>query len=140
MENKGYIYAFASPSRRGIYLLSLYDDCENGAVKVFSTLVTDPERKFNETYEILKKFKTPFTENVFELDYKILKNVFILLNEQEFYKRKACECCGETFNKLLKCDGCKGTSVKRYCGVDCQRNDWINHKEECWSKRTESVD
>ena len=42
-------------------------------------------------------------------------------------KGKACSNCGTT-NCTLTCSRCK---VIIYCGVDCQRSDWVRHKKEC---------
>jgi hypothetical protein len=43
---------------------------------------------------------------------------------------KTCDVCGKE-GELHKCGGCGRT---RYCGKDCQKSDWKNHKAEC--KRT----
>jgi hypothetical protein len=40
---------------------------------------------------------------------------------------KACDVCGKE-GELHKCGGCGRT---RYCGKDCQKSDWKNHKEIC---------
>ena len=38
-----------------------------------------------------------------------------------------CNKC-KTVNNLKLCSKCKNV---RYCGIMCQREDWINHKQEC---------
>ncbi|MCH9624968.1 MAG: hypothetical protein S4CHLAM123_01300 [Chlamydiales bacterium] len=39
-----------------------------------------------------------------------------------------CEKCGKTDQKLLRCVQCKSVW---YCGLDCQKRDWPEHKRVC---------
>lgn len=40
----------------------------------------------------------------------------------------SCGFCGQARQKLLRCTRCQ---VVSYCGAECQRNAWSNHKLEC---------
>lgn len=46
---------------------------------------------------------------------------------------KACAACGAT-GDLRRCGDCRGV---RYCGAECQRAHWPQHKAECRRRRTE---
>ena len=45
-------------------------------------------------------------------------------------KTRCAKCCvpASVVGKLKKCSGCK---VARYCGINCQKNDWARHKPLC---------
>jgi hypothetical protein len=47
-----------------------------------------------------------------------------------FDECKTCDKCGKE-STLHKCGGC---GTKYYCGKDCQKADWKNHKEACKKK------
>lgn len=48
--------------------------------------------------------------------------IIFLLNMSE------CFTCKKEFDKILKCGACKNVS---YCGTECQKKDWKNHKLTC---------
>lgn len=39
-----------------------------------------------------------------------------------------CQSCLQRMQKKFRCNGCK---FIHYCSVNCQKNDWNEHKEEC---------
>ena len=39
-----------------------------------------------------------------------------------------CDKCEKEFEKVGKCGECK---VAKYCGKECQQEDWSKHKKEC---------
>ncbi|MBS0625443.1 MAG: zinc finger MYND domain-containing protein [Verrucomicrobia bacterium] len=41
---------------------------------------------------------------------------------------KVCEACKKTAEKMQVCSKCRFTT---YCGVKCQRDDWLRHKNDC---------
>ena len=41
---------------------------------------------------------------------------------------KKCQVCEKTEGKLLKCAGCEKVF---YCGAECQKKDWKEHKPVC---------
>ncbi len=63
------------------------------------------------------------------------KNTCNCLKEEEEGENSddnVCAHCKQRKDKLLQCAGCK--SVK-YCGKECQRSDWPNHKTVCKRKK-----
>ena len=54
---------------------------------------------------------------------------FIKIARVLFRKQEMCEQCGLIDKEVLsRCGGCKQTY---YCSVQCQKQDWPNHKKEC---------
>lgn len=45
----------------------------------------------------------------------------------------ACNTCLKTETKLLSCSRCKRTS---YCSKECQKQDWKEHKKDCYIEET----
>ena len=44
-----------------------------------------------------------------------------------------CECCKHNgLEKIKKCGNCK---LVYYCSVNCQKNDWLEHKKVCYSNK-----
>jgi hypothetical protein len=56
---------------------------------------------------------------------------FVLIKGEEKYA--VCSTCKIISAKTKRCGGCK---IERYCSVECQKRDWVNHKQTC--KRTRS--
>jgi hypothetical protein len=44
------------------------------------------------------------------------------------YKPYGCLYCKKLSDKMYHCGNCK---IAQYCNKDCQKNDWISHKEKC---------
>lgn len=93
----------------------------------------------NKTNKIEHHDDCPLNEEEIKQRNRIVKNM---------NKNKCCSNCssvGGKNGKLLSCSGC---SVVFYCGSQCQKDDWRNHKKDCqmlrnllkWSKDEKSKD
>lgn len=74
-------------------------------------------------------------ESVHEQKYKSTQtalNKYVILDKKYAdYKNKYNKCynCNDTFSdKILVCNGCYRL---RYDSLECQKEDWVNHKKEC---------
>ena len=50
-------------------------------------------------------------------------------------KGTVCNSCGLIKPETFRCSGCKAI---RYCSKECQKDDWLEHKDFCKSLRTSS--
>ena len=50
-----------------------------------------------------------------------------------FWKMRQCEGCGIMDRKMKRCEKC----TTHYCCVECQRGDWLSHRQECKTIRKE---
>ena len=52
--------------------------------------------------------------------------------EQDVVEKKVCKVCNKELEKVFRCSKCKKA---RYCGRDCQNQDWKSgHKLECFAE------
>lgn len=91
-------------------------------IVVMTQLNKDTVKDFPKMYKKIidpeKKFK--------EKDNKLRRNVS---------KKQCCNVCFKQSTKLKSCNGCKEKSKVRYCGKECQKKDWPNHKKVCLYKK-----
>ncbi|CAL4190581.1 unnamed protein product, partial [Meganyctiphanes norvegica] len=61
----------------------------------------------------------------------LLKFQKILQRQGTRYYLGICRCCHALTTPMHKLQRCQGCQLVAYCGRECQRNDWVNHKVLC---------
>ena len=79
----------------------------------------------------LKKYRNCTEDEAYDKYNQLLaKHKYIVPNFifDHPYLNPSCNYCHEKSNDLKKCGSCKKA---KYCNIECQKNDWVNHKKNC---------
>lgn len=93
-------------------------DVENGEGKTAFEVCTDARVR-----EFILKYGEEEEDNDDDDDEE---EVVVLGGQKKKKKRRTCWMCGKKAQN--RCTGCK---VANYCGADCQKRGWKEHKEDC---------
>jgi hypothetical protein len=88
--------------------------------KFLKDVILTRQKHYNYSKELTKEelfFLYPPTMGTDDLQRFIIRDI------------KACINCGA--DALLQCGGCLEAQPALYCGIECQRQDWIDHGQQC---------